>query len=166
MTAEESIFNEYRGKRVLLDTNLLLLYLIGMFERGRVARFKRTSDYTEDDFDLLANFLASFRTLVTTPHLLTEVSNLADSLPGHLRTAWAEHFALQTSTLLELFQPATKVMKQTSFTAFGLADAAIHGLGADTLILTEDFALSGFLRSQEIAVLNFKELVLLARWKG
>ena len=163
MTTDERVFNQYRGKRILLDTNLLLLFLLGTFERGRITRFKRTSGFSESDFDLLAKFLASFRTLVTTPHLLTEVSNLADSLPVHLKVAWSEHFALQTSTLIELFEPATEVMKQPSFAAFGLADAAIHGIAADTLILTEDFPLSGFLRSQNIAVLNFKELVLLAR---
>jgi hypothetical protein len=126
MTPEEYIFNQYRGKRVLLDANILLLYLIGSFERRRVEQFKRTSDFSVADFDLLASILTAFRTVVTTPHLLTEVSNLANSLPEYLKPLWSEHFALQTNRLLEVFEPAVNVMQQKSFGLFGLADAAVH----------------------------------------
>jgi hypothetical protein len=162
MTPEEYIFSQYRGKRILLDSNLLLLFLIGSFERRRIEQFKRTSDFSEADFDILANLLTAFRTIVTTPHVLTEVSNLANALPENLKPLWAEHFALQTGSLMEVFEPAAEVMRQLSFGAFGLTDAAIHGAAQDTLILTEDFRLSGFLRFQGVAVLNFRDLISLS----
>jgi hypothetical protein len=163
MTNPEYIFNQYRGKRVLLDTNLLLLFLIGSFERARIARFKRTAGFSERDFDVLAALITSFRVIVTTPHVLTEVSNLANSLPEHLKPLWSEHFALRAAALTELFEPAVEVMRQDSFLSFGLTDAAIHRVSTDTLILTEDFRLSGYLISQGVAVLNFNELLLFAR---
>jgi len=160
MTIEESIFSQYRGKRVLVDTNLLLLYLVGGFERKRITRFKRTAEFSESDFEVLASFLAAFRTIVTTPHLLTEVNSLANGLPDDLKPFWADHFALIAKTFLEIYEPAESLMRQPSFVHFGLADAAIHGASEDTLILTEDFRLSGFLRSQGISVLNFRDLIL------
>jgi hypothetical protein len=163
MTNLEAVFNQYRGKRVLLDANLLLLFLIGSYERSRIARFKRTAGFSESDFDILAGLMTAFRAMVTTPHVLTEVSNLANSLPEHLKPSWSEHFALQTASLTELFEPAVEVMLQESFLAFGLTDAAIHCASIDTLILTEDFRLSGFLISRGVAVLNFKELLLFAQ---
>ena len=162
MTNPEYIFNQFRGKRVLLDTNLLLLFLIGSFERTRIGRFKRTAGFSEKDFDILAALVASFQVIVTTPHVLTEVSNLANSLPEHLKTLWAEHFALRAATLTEIFEPAVEVMREESFLAFGLTDAAIHRVSTDTLVLTEDFRLSGYLISQGVAVLNFNELLFLA----
>lgn len=162
MTNSEAVFNHYRGKRVLLDTNLLLLFLIGSYECSRITRFKRTAGFSESDFDILAGLMTAFSAMVTTPHVLTEVSNLANSLPEYLQPSWSEHFALHIPILLELFTPAAEIMNQSSFALFGLTDAAIHTIATDTLILTEDFPLSGFLRSQNVPVLNFKELVLLA----
>ena len=163
MTNLEVVFNQYRGKRVLLDANLLLLFMIESYERSRIARFKRTAGFSESDFDILAGLMTAFRAIVTTPHVLTEVSNLANSLPEHLKPSWSEHFALQTASLTELLEPAVEVMLQESFLAFGLTDAAIHRAAIDTLILTEDFRLSGFLISRGVAVLNFKELLLFAQ---
>jgi uncharacterized protein YacL len=83
-------------------------------------------------------------------------------LPEHLKPLWSEHFAQQTTSLLEVFEPAVKVMQQVSFGAFGLTDAAVHEAAQDTLIVTEDFRLSGFLRSQGVAVLNFRDLISLS----
>jgi hypothetical protein len=163
MTSAEAVFNQYRGKRVLLDANLLLLFLIGSYERSRITRFKRTAVFSENDFDILTSLMTAFRAVVTTPHVLTEVSNLANSLPEHLKPSWSEHFAAHTAAFLELFTPAVEIMNQPSFSLFGLTDAAVHTIAVDTLILTEDFPLSGFLRSQDIPVLNFRELILLYR---
>lgn len=161
MTPQEYVFNQYRGKQVLLDANLMLLFLTGSFERGRITRFKRTASFSVSDFDLLASLMTAFRAMVTTPHVLTEVSNLANSLPEYLKPAWSVHFALRTKFLTELLEPAVDVMRQESFLAFGLTDAAIDRAAIDTLILTEDFRLSGFLAKRGVAILNFNELLLL-----
>jgi hypothetical protein len=163
MSPEEVIFAEYRGKRILLDANLLLLYSIGTFERTRVSHFKRTSSFTEQDFELLAGLLPSFRTVVTTPHILTEVSNLANSLPSDIKPLWSEHFAQQVQSFLEVFQPAAELTRISTYKAFGLADSAIHHASHDTLILTEDFRLSGYLRTQGVATLNFRDLALMSK---
>jgi hypothetical protein len=150
----ELIFAQYRGKRILLDANLLLLYLVGTLQRERIATFKRTSQFSPEDFDLLLALVAQFRLLVTTPHLLTEVNSLANSLPEYLKPGWCDHFGRKIAP----FQPASIIMRQTAFNPFGLTDAAIQNASADTLILTEDFRLSGFLQSQGVATLNFRDL--------
>ena len=155
---EEEIFQQYRGRRVLVDANLLLLFFIGSFQRSRVSTFKRTAHFTLAEFDALSALLAQFQIVVTTPHVLTEVSNLANSLPEHVKDSWADHFAAKTTALLEILEPATKVMQASSFNPFGLTDAAIHSIAADTLVLTEDFRLSGFLGSQGVSTLNFRSL--------
>lgn len=158
MTAEDAIFQKFRGKRVLVDTNLLLLYMIGSFQRLRIESFKRTNMFSVEDFDTLVAILAEFKVLVTTPHLLTEVNSLANALPEYLKSSWCEHFAMQTERFHEVLDPAVSIMKQATFNPFGLADAAIHCASVDTLVLTEDFRLSGFLSSQGIQTLNFRDV--------
>ena len=93
MIVEEEFFLRFRGHQVLLDTNLLLLFLVDSYERKRIRNFKRTSTFSEEDFDLLAAFLQAFKKILTTPHILTEVSNLAGSLPDHLQSSWSKHFS-------------------------------------------------------------------------
>jgi hypothetical protein len=51
---------------VLVDTNLLILYLVGLSNRSRIPRFKRTQIYSEGDFDLLRALLGPAKALYTT----------------------------------------------------------------------------------------------------
>src|SRR5579862_2343589 len=62
---------------VLLDTNLLLLYLVGSCAPEWISRHKRTASYRMEEFRLLCVTLSWVRTLVVTPNILTETSNLA-----------------------------------------------------------------------------------------
>lgn len=69
---------------LLVDTNLLVLFVVGSVNRKRIQSFKRTSKYTTADYDLLLRVLGNFGTLHTVAHVLAEVSNLTD-LPGKER---------------------------------------------------------------------------------
>jgi len=66
---------------LLVDTNLLVLLAVGTVNRSRIETFKRTRQYTQNDFDLLVRVLNNFGRLFTVAHVLAEVSNLTD-LPG------------------------------------------------------------------------------------
>ena len=69
------LVSRYQNKGLLIDTNLLLLYFIGNYDPNRIPGFKRTMAFTVDEFWLLIGFLGVFDKLVTTPNVLTEVSN-------------------------------------------------------------------------------------------
>src|SRR5437667_6470122 len=66
---------------ILVDSNILLLLLVGNFNRRLISKFKRTQTFDEQDYDILVDLLANFGSIHTTPHVLTEVSNLSRSLP-------------------------------------------------------------------------------------
>ena len=52
----------YRSRGVLVDTNILLLLLIGSFDRSLITKFKRTgSRFSVEDFNLLRALLFSVR---------------------------------------------------------------------------------------------------------
>ena len=74
------LVNRYATKGVLVDTNILLLYFVGTVNRDRIERFKRTKTFTTNDYDVLVRLLSIFQKIVTTPNILTEVSNFINQL--------------------------------------------------------------------------------------
>lgn len=72
---------------VLVDTNILLLLMVGAADREAIARFKRTKQrFSPDDFDIATGFLRQFSRIATTASILTETSNLAFQLEPPLFT--------------------------------------------------------------------------------
>lgn len=94
-----------RPSTLLIDTNLLLVLLVGAQDREQIARFKRTSAYSREDYDLLARFVADFRQIAGMPNVLTEVSNLAGQLAEPLRTRVLEGLAAFASQAVERYVP-------------------------------------------------------------
>jgi hypothetical protein len=94
------LVTRHRGGGVLVDTNLLLLLFVGGYDRGLVERFPRTADrFVSVDYDTLAGLLSGFRQIVTTPHILTETSNLIGQLTGRAKVecyAWLTRACLQS----------------------------------------------------------------------
>jgi hypothetical protein len=70
---------------LLIDTNLLVLFVVGSVNPNRIETFKRTSKYSPRDYDLLVRVMERWGSLYTVAHVLAEVSNLTD------RTRHAEH---------------------------------------------------------------------------
>ncbi len=50
----QALVTHYRTKGVLVDSNLLLLLFIGSYDPQRIKKFKRTQEYTFEDFELLS----------------------------------------------------------------------------------------------------------------
>ena len=75
-----SLIRRYCQKGVLIDTNILLLFLIGSANQERITKFNRTQQFIPEDYELLLAFIAKFQKLVITPNILTEVNSLANQL--------------------------------------------------------------------------------------
>ena len=67
---------KYRVTGVMLDTNLLLLYIFSHFSPDKIGT-DRLQTYDRDSADLLLQYLARFERVLTTAHVLAETSNLA-----------------------------------------------------------------------------------------
>ena len=61
---------------VLLDANLLILLAVGLTNRDYIGRHKRLTKYDATDLDVLSGLIAQFSSVVFTPHVLAEASNL------------------------------------------------------------------------------------------
>jgi len=149
---------KHRGTGLLVDTNLFLLYLVGKANPDRISNFKRTSRYTIEDFELLDRIMAQFKTLITTPHVLTELSNLGD-LQGEERLGFRSWFVQTIEQATEYRDESRLVVKDPSFDRLGLTDAAIAALGRHSyLFLTDDLDLYVTLLKRGVDAINFSYL--------
>ena len=79
------LIHEYRPRGVLVDTTILLLFFVGSDNTRLITTFKRTHQFTEQDYASIVAILTAFNRRITTPHILTEVSTLAGQLPQQHR---------------------------------------------------------------------------------
>ncbi len=143
---------------VLVDSNLLLLLVVGLWNQKAITDQKRLNGMTAADFRLLQRFLASFPTICTTPHVLTEVSNLAGSATGQTRHAIFHQLAILLTILDERIMPSQELSRRAEFRSFGLTDAALASLNSEMLLLTEDGRLASHLQRQGWIALSLRDL--------
>ncbi|MGO9939721.1 MAG: hypothetical protein ACLPH3_18800 [Terracidiphilus sp.] len=155
--ADSPLLKRYIGKPVVLDSNLLLLHWCAEFDPSLVTTFKRLNSFQLEDIDLLSETLTLFSTLRTTPHVLTEVSNLANQLPSWIKTYWSEHFSRRIQIISEQWISAA-TLATGDFMWLGLTDASLADLAKTHVILTLDFRLSNSLESHGLSVINFTHL--------
>ena len=158
MTDVLQLIHKHQANGLLVDTNLLLLHLIGRTNKNRILKFKRTQAYTIEDFELLERFIAEFKILITTPHVLTEVSNLGD-LHGQEREVLRSWFVRTVEESRDHYDESRLVVKETCLQRLGLTDAAIAALARrNYLFLTDDFDLYSTLARQGADAINFNHL--------
>jgi rRNA-processing protein FCF1 len=149
----------YRSRHVLIDTNLLLLFFIGSLRPDLISSFNRTSIYSPDDFDLLETIFRYFKKVATTPHILTEVSNLMGQCHEPLRSELRAFLAHAIQSWKETQSPSRTLTQAAYFIKFGLTDTAIADLPMSSyFVLTDDRSLAGFLESRKTGVLHFSDL--------
>jgi len=148
----------YRGWPVVLDSNLLLLHWCSTFDPSLIKTFKRLNAFETKDINLLGETLNGLGELRTTPHVLTEVSNLSNALPSWRKPAWSVHTSGGIAIIPEVYETARNIVSDPGAIGFGLTDAALAMLASDHLILTIDWALASMLNSRGLAGINFKQL--------
>ena len=67
----------WTGDSLFVDTGVFVLLIVGLVDPTQVGKGKTTSRFTREQFKQLSYFLGS-RTIVVTPHILTETSNLLE----------------------------------------------------------------------------------------
>ena len=155
--ADNPQLKPYIGKPAILDANILLLHWCSSFDPELVRTFKRLNSFEVEDIQLLGETLKVFSVIRTTPHVLTEVSNLANALPRWRKDDWSEHFSRQIEVIPEEWAPA-KTIAANPMMFLGLTDAGLANLASTHVILTIDFPLSNSLESRGLNVINFTHL--------
>lgn len=144
-------------KAILLDTNLLVLLVIGEVDERWIGKHKRAKAFDVCDRQLLLDLIEG-SPLLTTPHILTEAGNLlrqgglTEAAHARLMGGLADFVAASK----EEHVAARDVSTDEIFFRLGLTDAVIHSMARpDVHLLTTDFNLyNAALRSGQ-PVTNF-----------
>lgn len=151
------LIQKYKQKGVLIDTNIVLLYIIGSIDILQIREFSRTAMFTEDDFYRISKFIDFFEIKITTPHVLTEASNLLGNRI-ELQLALKKYIDLNE----EKFLSSKEIAATKIFLHFGLADSAIHETSKDSyLIFTNEKELYGYLISNGFDAVNLDQVRLI-----
>ncbi|OED11485.1 hypothetical protein [Burkholderia sp. A2] len=130
-------------QRLLIDTNLWLVMIIGGVEEGRyIAKSKRLGSYSLEDFDNLWNIFASYKEVWITPYIAAEVSNLID-LDGE---AGVKAYVIAKEIFSRLNQVDSLISKDCEnefYIPFGLTDGSIIQLSEQFDVLTNDKRMLG-----------------------
>lgn len=146
----------HRFKKVVIDAGPLLLYLVGFYRIKDLAYF----GYRDRDLVLLNEFLKNFSEILVTPHILTEMSDLAES---RLNEKFSLFILSSFERLIELseeYVPIDEILKhKKGLSKFGIADVASMSVSEkNILFLTDDGPLFYYCRSNEVPVIHLKEL--------
>lgn len=152
-------------KRLVLDTNLLLLLLVGGCDKKLLKNYTSTRKYSDNDYDLLIQILRRFdSSIVITPHILTEISNLSrrdikepqlsyyfKTVIDKLKNCKEEHFPLENLTGVKI-----NILSRFGFTDISIIEVAQK---IEAVILTDDIDLClHAINSYRIPSINFQNI--------
>ncbi len=142
---------------IALDSNLLLLLIVGKCSPEQIGRHRRLSDYSRNDFNRLVGAIERVQSFVTTPNVLTEVSNLADfGVREPLRRAISEEIARFAGVSDERYCPSRIAAGQPEYLWLGIADAAwLSTLTDEVTLLTVDTQLYLAAAQRGLQAVNF-----------
>jgi hypothetical protein len=144
-------------RSAVLDTNLILLFLVGQADRTILRRYKRVQMFVDQDIEVLHQILVQFQgNLLTTPQVLTEVSNFLGQASEYdqllLKKAFADYIQQQRG---EIHVSSAMLATRDSFFRFGLTDCALEDASSEHLIITTDYRLAGKIQSMGRSAMNF-----------
>lgn len=123
---------------------------------------KRTERYTVEEFELLHSIVSPKAPLVTTPHILSEVSNLTRQTHEPLKSNLSLLLREMCQLVDERYVESSSITRSACFHRLGLTDAAIVGLCGDgLLVLTDDLDLYLEISRMGGQAFNFNHLLKL-----
>jgi hypothetical protein len=156
----KSLIGKHRSNGLLIDSNLLLLLVIGLYDRRRIEVFKRTSIYTLGDFKRIGWLQQQFERLWTTPNILTEVDNLGRQLPTREWPGFASSLRSLCLKMLESSVSSVEATGRSTFSRLGLTDNVTLSLGSSFLLISDDLPLCLEVSRLGYDAVNFNHLRL------
>ena len=149
--------------RLLLDTNMLLLFLVGNLRADLVGKQRKLRAYDLADLGNLMAYVNAARRHVTLPNITTEVSNHIGSGQQVICSGAPEALAQYCADVAEEYVPSRNLVAHPRYFQLGLTDVAVF-LASDpsVTILTADYKLFGVLQTAGANAVNIRHSKLLS----
>ncbi|WP_156892377.1 hypothetical protein [Salaquimonas pukyongi] len=152
---------DFAKQSLVIDSNLLVLLLVGRVRQRYVGRHRRLRDFTVADYVLLESWIATFDRLVTCSYVLAETSNLYRYCDEPLLSGLHGAFADVVHAATEFTPNAEVVVEHVAFPRLGATDAAclcaLEDKG-DHVLLTADVMLYLAACELRLNAVNFNHL--------
>lgn len=148
---------------VIVDTNLVVLLVVGTASKDYISKHKRLTSFSRDDFDLLVILLSQFSDIVTVPHILSEVSSIARHIENPARDKIQGALRDFIESCTEIPIQSIDGARRTEFHRFGITDAVILHVcamatgGATPTLLTADTKLANAAHSLGYSVIDYRQ---------
>ena len=127
---------------LILDTNLLILFMLGSYSPNDISTCNFTTLYNKDDFVFLESYLKIQSSICITPQVLAELSNQAFQIyHGIKRDEFLRKLVDKLDTINEKYIELRYLLKETElFYKFGFTDLSIFELAKNNnyVVLTDD----------------------------
>lgn len=144
---------------ILLDTSLLVLFVVGTASREYIEKHKRLSEFIAKDYDLLIETIAQAPSVIVTPNTLTETSNLAAYIREPARSEVFRVLKSVIATSQETYVPSSTASARVEFIRLGLTDSALIEVSSrEVVILTTDLDLYHAALAKGTPAINFNHL--------
>ena len=149
---------------LLIDANLLLVWVLGLLDEDLIEKHKRTQAYRKEDWDDLRQFVIKFDSIITTPSVLTEVNNLLSfGITGKNRDDLSAMFCkMVTEDFDERYVEAKDIVTDSAFARLGLTDIGIERIAQtkspSVHVLTDDYQLHNLLLERGVDAYNFNHI--------
>lgn len=149
-------------KGIIVDSNIMLLFLVGCYDINYINMFKRTMKYTTEEYYFVRDLLTTYYykdKVYTSPHILTELSNLS-KIEGDRRSKYFNFFTKILNNTCEIYIEKNKILEFKELPKFGITDIGIFKIAKEKnlLVLTDDFRLSSYLLDNCINTLNLRNI--------
>jgi hypothetical protein len=142
--------------KIVLDTQLLVLLVVGIVSPGYIGKHKRLRAYDIANYSLLAARLAPPVEIIVTPNVLTEASNIASQIADPARQLIRSALTRLFGVVTERYVQSEVAARRPEFLRLGLTDAALlTTTGDDEVLLTGDIDLYLAASYRGIKVENF-----------
>lgn len=137
----------------LIDTNALILLIVGIVDIRQIKTHKRLSIYDEEDFKNLLLVVEDLNQLIVLPNVWTEVDNLLNSFTGNLKSQYILRVTELIKESTEKYIETIEATKQYSFFDLGITDSLLLYYADNCeILITSDSRLSDYAVSRGIKV--------------
>jgi len=148
-----------RLEGVFVDTNLLVLLVIGLWDESRIGIHNRTRRFTRGDFAVLLELVSRIPCLFVTPNTLTEASNLLEDKRDPRPMQWLRELISRSKEVVVSSRTASTNKR---FVGLGLTDTVLLAEASSSKpLITDDldlYSIAAGTKGYKVAY-NFNHLV-------
>lgn len=156
------LVHKYRSRGMIIDTNLMLIYIIGHCDIRYMGEFGHTRNYMPEDHEHISRIMSFFNKKVITPHVLTELSNLYMTVRKDKQRSCLRPFQKLLKATDENNIDKNEILEHPLLGRIGVTDLGIIKAAKQYgyLVFTDDIRMTGLAKKAGIDVLNFNHLRL------